>query len=142
MRRIYTVGHGARSPDEMKRILEAHGVKVIVDVRRFPKSTKFPHFNREAIEEWLSGAGIKYVWLGDKLGGYRKGGYEAYMDTPEFESGIEELECIARVEPVAVMCAERFPWRCHRRFIAAALQRRGWEITHIIDEAKTWTPSG
>lgn len=142
MRRIYMVGHSTRASYEMESLLKAYGIKTVVDVRRFPKSTRFPHFNREAMEEWLSSAGIKYIWLGDKLGGYRKGGYKAYTDTPEFEYGIEELERIAEVEPVAVMCAERFPWKCHRRFIAAALQRRGWEIIHIIDEAQTWTPSG
>lgn len=142
MRCIYTVGHSTRTPEEMKHLLKTYGIEVVVDVRRFPKSTKFPHFNRETIEVWLSEAGIKYVWLGGKLGGYRKGGYEAYMNTPDFESGIQELEHIAEANSSAVMCAERFPWKCHRRFIGAALQNRGWKVIHIIDETRVWVPQG
>ncbi|MCS7253103.1 MAG: DUF488 domain-containing protein [Armatimonadota bacterium] len=137
MRCIYTVGHSTRTPEEMKSLLMTYGIKVVVDVRRFPKSTKHPHFNREAIQVWLSDAGIKYVWLGDKLGGYRRGGYETHMNTHEFEDGIRELESIAETMPLAVMCAERFPWKCHRRFIAAALHARGWHVIHIIDENRS-----
>lgn len=137
---IYTIGHSLRTVEEMKRLLRAYGIEVVIDVRRFPKSSKCPHHDREAIEKWLAEAGIKYLWLGEKLGGFRRGGFEAYMSTHDFKSSICELEKIARTKTIVVMCAERFPWKCHRRFIAAELQARGWRIVHIIDEMHLWIP--
>src|SRR5690606_39555787 len=52
-------------------------------------------------------------------------GYADYMQTPEFERGLEELIELASEERVAVMCAEAVPWRCHRSLIADALLVRG-----------------
>jgi len=135
---IWTIGHSVRSPEEMIRLLRLNGIRVVVDVRRFPKSTKCPHFNSEAIAIWLAEAGIKYVWLGDKLGGYRHGGYQSYMNTDEFACGLWQLEELAKETSVAIMCAERFPWMCHRRFIASCLISRGWRVLHIIDEKRIW----
>jgi len=135
---IWTIGHSTRSPEEMIRLLHLNGIRVVVDVRRFPKSTKSPHFNSEAIATWLAEAGIKYVWLGDKLGGYRQGGYECYMSTEGFACGLRQLEELAKETSVAIMCAERFPWMCHRRFIASSLISRGWRVLHIIDEKRVW----
>ncbi len=71
------------------------------------------------------------------MGGFRKGGYEAYMQTVDFLKGLEQLEEIAKEVPSAFMCAEKFPWKCHRNFIDSSLKDRGWEVIHILDMKET-----
>lgn len=130
---IYSLGTSTRSGDEFLRLLNRYGIELVVDVRRFPVS-RLEHFNQRELAGLLAGKGISYLYLGDKLGGYRKGGYLAFTGTEEFIKGLEALEAIVLGRVAAIVCAERLPWRCHRRFIAAELGKRGWEVTHIIDE--------
>ncbi|MBM4137732.1 MAG: DUF488 family protein, partial [Nitrospira sp.] len=79
-------------------------------------------------------------FLGAELGSFRKGGYIAYTITDDFKRGIDMLESIALANPSVVICAERFPWKCHRKWIAREMHKRGWEIEHIIDKGKVWVP--
>jgi uncharacterized protein (DUF488 family) len=53
------------------------------------------------------------------------------MASEEFGSGLAELEGLAREQRVAVMCAEAWWVRCHRRLIADALSVRGWRVLHL-----------
>jgi uncharacterized protein (DUF488 family) len=137
---IYTLGTSTRSPEEFIGLLLSRGVKVVVDVRKFP-SSRFEHFHQEKIARLLNEAGIDYVYMGKELGGYRRGGYQKFTTTAEFRLGLEKLEKIARQKSAAIICAERFPWRCHRRFIALELEKRGWQVNHIIDEKRDWLPA-
>ncbi len=138
-KRIYSLGTSTRSESEFVALLGAYGVETLVDVRRFPTS-KLEHFKRENLEAFLRRDGIDYVYLEDKLGGYRKEGYEAYMLTEGFSKGLKELEGTGLEKTIAFVCAERLPWRCHRRFIGNALSVRGWEVIHIIDKDRIWQP--
>jgi uncharacterized protein (DUF488 family) len=79
-------------------------------------------------------------FLGKELGGFRKGGYTAYIITEEFSNGVGMIESIAAENISVIICAEKFPWKCHRKWIARELQHRGWEIIHIIDKGKVWKP--
>jgi len=137
---IYTVGTSNRSLEEFLRLLQSYGIKQVLDVRSFPVSRRFPHFSRENLEKALSKANVAYFWLGKELGGYRKGGYEAFMESEVFQQGLLKLIELARQEISAIMCAERFPWRCHRRFISQKLEERGFEVRHIIEEGRIWIP--
>jgi len=136
---IYTIGSSTRGSDEFIKLLEYYGIQTLVDVRRFPTS-KLEQFKRENLAHILSEVGIGYVYLGEELGGYRSGGYEAHTLSQQFREGIESLEGIATGAKTVVMCSERLPWKCHRRFIGRELQRRGWEVIHIIDEKRRWIP--
>ncbi len=136
-KRIYTLGHSTRTFDQLVALLRAHGLRQLVDVRRFPTSRRMPWFTREHLARALPEQGIRYFWLGDLLGGYRRGGYPAYMKTPEFQQGLQQLEQLALQAPTAVMCAELLWFRCHRRFIADALCRRGWQVIHVFDGRRT-----
>lgn len=138
--RIFTIGSSNRGLQEFLDLLKTHEIAVIVDVRIFPYSKRFPHFIKESLEENLPASGLNYRYLGKELGGYRRGGYEAYMGSPDFARGIKALEAIGREARTAFMCSERLPWRCHRRFIALDLLRRGWEVVHIIEKDRTWGP--
>ncbi|BCB95982.1 hypothetical protein JZK55_09040 [Dissulfurispira thermophila] len=139
MKKIYTLGTSRRSEEDFIEILLFYDIKAVIDVRRFPKS-KLQTFNKEYLQKLLKSEGIKYIFLGLELGGFRKGGYEAYADTDDFRNGIDKLEKSA-IDNSVIICAERFPWKCHRRWIARELHKRGWIVEHIIDKGKVWIPN-
>ena len=59
-------------------------------------------------------------------------GYADYMQTSEFEHGVERVIELALRERCVLMCAEAVPWRCHRSLIADALTVRGVKVEDII----------
>ncbi|MDP9067380.1 MAG: DUF488 domain-containing protein [Actinomycetota bacterium] len=147
MAKLFTVGHGTRTTEELIAVLQEAGVDVLVDVRRYPGSRRHPHFAREALEHSLPVAGISYDWRGEALGGRRDPvpgspniawrvdafrGYADHMASAEFRSGLRELEdrATAGVRQ-AIMCAETVWWRCHRRLIADTLVAHGHEVIHL-----------
>ena len=138
-RSIYTLGTDLRSFEDFIEILLSYEVSAVIDVRSFPRST-LPHFTKAYLTELLTANGIAYHFLGKELGGFRKGGYPAYIITTEFSNGVGMIESIAADNISVIICAEKFPWKCHRKWIARELQHRGWEITHIIDKGKVWKP--
>ncbi|MBE0428133.1 MAG: DUF488 domain-containing protein [Nitrospirae bacterium] len=139
MKKIYTLGTDRRSEEDFIEILLAYDIRALIDVRRFPKS-KIRTFLRENLEPLMERTGIEYNFLGKELGGFRKGGYTSYIITEEFNKGIERLESIALQKKSVIVCAERFPWKCHRKWISRELQKRGWNVEHIIDKGKIWIP--
>lgn len=151
MARIYTIGHSTRSIQELVGLLQKHDISLLLDVRRFPGSRRYPHFAREALAASLPSAGIEYIHEPD-LGGYRKprpdspntawrvAGFRAYadhMDSGEFREALGRLMNRAEEKATAIMCAEAVPWRCHRRLISDALLVRGHEVVHILAPGKT-----
>ncbi len=136
---VYTVGHSNRQLKEFLAILERYSIDLVVDVRRFPTSRKFPHFSRDSLAAALQAMGVSYVWLGDLLGGFRSGGYEKYTETDDFARGMARLvELVESGRTVAVMCRERLWFKCHRRFIADKLVEMGYVVIHIIDLDRTY----
>ena len=144
--RVATVGHSNRSLEDFLAILRAHGVRQAVDVRRFPASRKWPHFDAAALGRSLPEAGIAYVGM-PELGGRRRSrpdsphtawrveafrGYADFTDTPAFRKSLEILEAHARERFSAIVCAEALPWRCHRSILADSLIARGWEVLEIL----------
>lgn len=138
-RSIYTLGTDLRSIEDFIEILYSYEVSAVIDVRSFPQS-RMPHFTKAHLSELLKVNGIAYHFLGKELGGFRKGGYTAYIITEEFSNGVGMIESIAADTVSVIICSEKFPWKCHRKWIARELHRRGWEITHIIDKGKVWKP--
>lgn len=134
---IFTLGTSNRTLYDFLELLKVYDVKNLVDVRSFPTS-KFFYFKREYLEEALPKIDINYNYLGRELGGFRKGGYEAFTKTESFAEGIKRLEEIGRNLKTTFFCAEKFPWKCHRRWIANELLKRGWNVVHIIEKDKVW----
>lgn len=130
---IYSIGTSNRSLDNFLRLLKAYEIKVAADVRRFPFSRRFPHFCRDMLSQALESIDIKYIYLGDQLGGLRKGGYDKYTHSQEFERGIEKLEQIAFTSNTVFFCCEKLFFKCHRRFIGRTLKKKGWSVYHILD---------
>jgi len=123
---------------ELVALLRENGVQVVVDVRRFPGSRKNPQFQQENLKAGVQQATIEYLWFGESLGGFRTGGYQKYTESEGFQQGLVALEEIARQKITALLCAEKLFFRCHRRFIAEALVKRGWRVVHILDLGKTY----
>jgi len=142
---ISTIGHSTRSIEEFIRLLEMNGVDQLADIRTIPRSRHNPQFNLESLSASLKEAGVSYQHL-PLLGGLRSArsdsvntawrnssfrGFADYMQTPEFEQGLERLIELASKAPAAIMCAEAVPWRCHRSLVADALVARGIAVQHI-----------
>jgi len=132
--KIYTIGHSNRTMEDFLEILKAHGIKQVIDVRRFPRSKKFPHFNKDSFEKVLPKNGIDYFYLGEQLGGFRKGGYRNYTKTEDFRKGIEEVLEMGRKKKTVIMCTELVFFRCHRRYISNELVKLGHRVIHIINK--------
>lgn len=131
------MGTSNRTFKEFVELLRTYKIEMVIDVRSFPTS-KFPHFQKKALAQSLAEENLGYFYLGKELGGFRQGGYEAYTQTLEYLVGVELLERMAARCRSVVICAERLPWRCHRRFIGRSLKERGWDVKHIIDQERIW----
>ena len=68
---VYTVGHSTRGIDELVELLQENGVRLLVDVRRFPVSRRYPHFTGPALAASLARVGLAYRHEAD-LGGHRE----------------------------------------------------------------------
>lgn len=139
---LHTVGLGSRSLGTILELLAVARAKRVVDIRRYPSSARRPHLDAEALHAALRERGFEVVAMGDLLGGDRRGGFERYMGTGAFRRGLARLEALAAGSPTALLCAEQEPDRCHRRFIAAALEERGWQVAHHLHTLSERTARG
>lgn len=156
---IWTIGHSTLSIEELIARLRAFEIQVLVDVRSFPGSRRYPQFNKETLAESLTAAGVEYLHFKD-LGGRRRAradsrnvawrnesfrGYADYMETDYFAQGIARLLDVARARRTAIMCSEAVWWRCHRSLISDYLKVNGVEVIHIMapgkSEAHPFTPA-
>ncbi|MDD1674073.1 MAG: DUF488 domain-containing protein [Methanomicrobiales archaeon] len=144
-RTLWTVGHSTLEMEKFLRMLSAHTIAAIVDVRSIPHSRRSPWFGGDHLMVALPEAGIRYVWM-PALGGFRHPlkdsvntgwidpafrGYADYMQSGEFSRALEALIRIAEEGRTAVLCAEGNPYRCHRRLIADSLTARSVRVLHI-----------
>jgi uncharacterized protein (DUF488 family) len=146
-KQIWTVGHSNRTIETFIGILESHSIQLIVDVRQFPGSRKYPHFNKEQLEATFKENNINYLHIVE-LGGRRKPAkdspnitwkndafraYADYMETAEFAEAAKILERLALKQNTAYMCSEAVWWSCHRSMISDYLKANGWKVMHIMD---------
>jgi uncharacterized protein (DUF488 family) len=147
-RTIYTIGHSTRTLEAFEKLLEDFGVALLIDIRTVPRSRHVPHFNSGKLARALARKDIDYRHL-KILGGLRKPakesinlgwrnlsfrGYADYMQSEDFQAGLQELEEQAAKQKCAIMCAEAVPWRCHRSLVADSLTVRGWQVRHILSK--------
>ncbi|RKY15839.1 MAG: DUF488 domain-containing protein [Planctomycetota bacterium] len=128
---IYSFATSRHTLSRFVASLLSFSVRYAVDVRRFPHSSRFPHFCREPLRQALKEAGIVYLHFGKALGGYRRTGYENFTKSAVFRRGLRALMFLAARAPTCFFCAEARWQRCHRRFIADALTAYGWSVLHI-----------
>lgn len=139
---VFTVGHSNHDEAVFLDLLRGHGIKLLVDVRSSPYSKYTPHFSRDNLEISLEREGLRYLFLGDELGGrpqsltyYDEAGYVLYgrlAKSKSFQAGIARLLDEARVERAVLMCGEEDPVGCHRRLLVGrVLVERGVSLVHI-----------
>ena len=148
---IYTIGHSTRSIEDFLALLQREEIDVLADIRTFPSSKRYPHFNAASLGASLRSAGIEYMHI-PPLGGrrtprkdsenrlWRNAGFRGYadhMETDEFRRALSGLVSLSRKKRIAIMCAEAVPWRCHRNLVSDALVAGGIPVRHILDAQVT-----
>lgn len=148
---IYSIGHSTKSENEFIAILRSFNIELLADIRSYPGSKRYPHFNKENLEKILPENKITYHHFLE-LGGRRKvlkdskntawkndafRGYADYMQTGDFKNWIEKLEEVAIEHRTAYMCSEAVWWRCHRSLVSDYLKWKGWKVMHIMGENKS-----
>ena len=145
--RILTIGHSNHSWAKFLELLQSSGVEVVVDARSHPYSKFCPQFDFEALKKSLSEAGIRYVPLGNQLGGRPKGNefydsdghvlYDRVAASESFRLGVERLKKGVDGYVVALMCGEEDPAGCHRRsLIGRVLREAGYIVDHIRGDGR------
>ena len=148
--KIYSIGHGHKTIEELIKELQSFSIKYLIDVRSSPFSKWATHFNQGTIDNILKTYNIRYVFMGDVIGGrplddsyYDEDGYFDYKkmaECPCFVTGLSRLVdaqnkgCI-----VATMCSETEPSQCHRsKLIGRELYfKHNINMQHIIAPNKT-----
>lgn len=142
---LYTIGHGNRSWTDFASLLKGHDCLYLIDVRSTPKSRHNPSFDREQIKGLCEEVGIRYVFLGDVLGGrpgdrtlYDPQGrvdYSRVEQSVAYRSGIERLVKAAELsQNVAIMCSELNPSECHRSKLIGRTLANCDVVVHHIDK--------
>jgi uncharacterized protein (DUF488 family) len=139
---VFTIGYGARTVDDLVAALRAHQITLLVDVRTSPYSRFKPEFSKDALERELKRHDIRYVYLGDALGGrptdpgcYVDGkvDYERVKGKAFYQAGIERVRIAwQRGMRFVLMCSEGKPEQCHRsKLIGESLAALGIPVAHI-----------
>jgi len=139
---IFTVGHSNKQMEEIISWLKKNNIEVLADVRSIPYSQHVPQTNREAMQLALKNANIKYVFMGDQLGGrpadvdvkdnFGNYDYSELAATNRFREGLENLLKGAEEYTLCILCSEEDPVKCHRGLlISRELAKLGIEVWHI-----------
>ena len=142
---VFTIGHSTRSIDEFIRLLTAHAINRVIDIRTIPRSRHNPQFSRDLLSQALRRVGMRYTHM-PGMGGLRHPrrnspnsgwrntsfrGYADYMQTASFRRSLARCIDLAKRSRVVLMCAEAVPWRCHRSLVADALIVRDIAVSEI-----------
>ncbi len=146
--RFFTLGHSNRSIEEFVELLKKQKLKLLIDVRKIPKSRHNPQFWGDKLEASLKKENIEYLYIPELGGrrpqrkdsvntGWRNASFKAYADhlqSDEFKKGFKKLVSLSRRKKLAIMCAEAVPWRCHRRLISDVLLVHGHSVLDIFSK--------
>jgi len=151
MQLIYTIGHSNSSPEAFIGLLEMAKVEFLVDIRSNPNSGWVSFANSQNLKEILTARGIKYIYMGDTLGGHPsdpdcydpqtgKVDYRIIQQKESFKRSISRLVTGSRKYRICIMCAEESPVHCHRSLlVGATLSQEGIQVLHIRGDGKIQT---
>ena len=138
---IYTIGHSNMTLETFFEILESFKIDTVTDVRSSPYSKFVSHFNRENIKKKLVENGMRYIFLGDCIGGkprdkkyYENGNvnYRLISRSDRYIEGINRIIELNSKDNIVLMCSEEDPYNCHRHnLITQTLVKKGFEVIHI-----------
>lgn len=147
MAKVLTVGHGARSLEDLVALLRDHLVGTLIDLGGHGGGpVERPAFTRRQLAERLVLEGTGYFHE-PALGGRRWAvpgspntalapgdrGYADHMTTPVFRATFERVAGLARRERVVLMCCAPHPNDCQRRYLSDALALAGFDVEHVLD---------
>jgi uncharacterized protein (DUF488 family) len=147
---LYTIGHSVVELTALIHTLMASGVELVIDVRSKPRS-RLPQFDQNSLQTAIEQAGMRYRFLGDRLGGvprdpeiarrWKQGHLDPIIvahlrSTDEWTDGLEEVVRLMRAgggTAVCLLCSEGNPNECHRKAVAldVAELANGVEIMHL-----------
>ncbi len=144
---LFTIGHGNRKPEAFLALLKEFEIEYLIDVRSQPYSRFNPQFNQDDLKFFLEESGIRYIFMGDSLGGrphdltcYTEGkvDYEIVKTRDFFLEGIERLKTAYKKNlNVVIMCSESDPCECHRsKLIGRVLDHDNIGLQHIDEKGK------
>lgn len=148
--RVFTIGHGSHSREALLEQLTRAEVGYVVDVRSAPYSRFQPDFSREPLEHFLRENRVRYVFMGDLLGGRPKDddcytdGKVDYTKTRTkdfFVRGIARLKkAYEQGLSICLLCSEAQPSQCHRaKLVSVALVDEGIDVTHLLPDGSRRT---
>jgi uncharacterized protein (DUF488 family) len=150
---FFTIGHSNRSLDAFVGLLSEAQVKLVVDIRKIPRSRANPQFNEDVLPGALAAFQVSYEHIA-ALGGLRGKArslppdingfwtndsfhnYADYALSGQFLAGFEHLLELGHKRRCAIMCSEAVWWRCHRRIVADYLIADGQSVFHIMGEGR------
>jgi uncharacterized protein (DUF488 family) len=153
--KVFTLGTAGRQHYDFTKILNKYGIQVVIDVRRSPASPQHPQFNRDSLQMLCASQGADYIFLGADLGANLdhevKPGRTDYRGPPdpalrdwlasdEYRRCVSIIATKAEKRATCVLCSELLPGECQRQYLARSLAEKGFEISHIVDETRLWTP--
>jgi uncharacterized protein (DUF488 family) len=147
---VWTVGHSNHEFEHLVQLLRAERIEFVVDVRSYPYSRYSPQFNREALEASIAGRGMRYLFLGEQLGGrptdeehYDVDGHALYGPMSEqqpFKDAVQRVIDGANGHRLALLCSEADPRHCHRRLLVGkVLTEQGVALRHILSDGSVHT---
>ncbi|MDO5046755.1 DUF488 domain-containing protein [Campylobacter sp.] len=149
MKPLKTIGHSSLEPEIFVQILKKFDIEILADVRSVPYSRFASAFNKEPLAKFLHANDIRYIYIGDLLGGRfepkffdRNGELDTQklFTSDKFSAGIKQILDLATNFNVCLMCAEQDPLKCHRFGVISqflSLNFRDVEVSHIVPSSNS-----
>ncbi|MBN1962535.1 MAG: DUF488 domain-containing protein [Deltaproteobacteria bacterium] len=147
---IFTIGYGAQTPATLLKHLKRAKIKYVVDVRSIPYSRYQPDYSKEVFEQFLDKNGMRYVFMGDLLGGRPKDddcyidgkvAYAKIRSKEYFKRGLVRIiNAFKQGLNICLLCSESKPTQCHRaKLIGCALSDEGVQVLHLLPNGTSCT---
>lgn len=152
---LYTIGHSTVELPALIEKLTDNGVELVIDVRSKPRS-RLPQFDQNPLQTAIEQAGMRYRFLGERLGGvpqdpeiarrWKQGHLDAIIvahlrSTDEWTDGLDEVLRLMRGDggtAICLLCSEGDPNECHRKAVALDLAQLGEDVQIVhLSVAKT-----
>jgi len=147
---IFTIGHSNQGSGRFLKLLTDNSIQILVDVRSSPHSRFATQFNAMTLKKALADRGIKYLYMGNELGGrppessmYDKEGHALYhlmARSPLFLRAVKRLLKGSENRRIALMCSEEDPSECHRYLLVGrVVGQNGVTVLHIRADGRVQT---
>lgn len=123
---FYTIGYGGLSTvADLQQIVEQTGITKIIDVRSKPNTRRF---SRKLLQQTFGDMYSSRIDMGGLE--FEVSQYDTWLR--QAAGGLSDLQELAKNGKVLVMCAEKNPDTCHRKyFVGKWLEERGYRVKHL-----------